>query len=502
VQWTEVVEQVPVRDDACLTFVRVEYTEGEAETYVVPLALGLDKEVADLVAHAPQAVLARVHAEDGAAVGVLYDPLWERVFCEALLGYMVRKPPRGTVGQLAGWSSREIRRPRDPQPGASASMTVVDQATTAVLFGTRFILRVLRVLEPGIHPALEVGEFLTERARFTGTPPLLGALQYQRKRGTALAVATLHAYVPHEGDAWRYTLDELGRYFERVLSGRGGSLPPAPPPPAEHLVERAAKPIPALAREMVGGYLQSAALMGRRIAELHLALASDPADPAFAPEPFSELYQRSVSQSMRNLTRQSLQNLRARLRVLPEADRAEAQRLVSLEGEILRRARSAFQKKFTTARTRYHGSLHLGQLLYTGKDFVILMSEGEAARSAADRRVKRSPLRDVASMLRSIHYAAAHEFSTGGSTASVRREDLPALDPWARFWRTWVSAAFLQSYLATAGTAPFVPQSPSELSAALDTYQIEKALNEIGYELEMRPDWARIPIHGILELVG
>ena len=145
--------------------------------------------------------------------------------------------------------------------------------------------------------------------------------------------------------------------------------------------------------------------------------------------------------------------------------------------------------------------LHLGQLLYTGKDFVILMSEGESVRSAADRRVKRSPLRDVASMLRSLHYAAAHEFSTGGRTASVRREDLPALEPWARFWRTWVSVAFLQGYLAALGGARFVPRSAEELGPALDAYLIEKALYELVYELDARPEWARIPILGLLELM-
>jgi maltose alpha-D-glucosyltransferase/alpha-amylase len=205
---------------------------------------------------------------------------------------------------------------------------------------------------------------------------------------------------------------------------------------------------------------------------------------------------------MRTLTRQSLQRLRRRVRTLPEDARGDAQKLLQLEAEVIKKARVSLQRRYTGLRTRYHGMLHLGQVLYTGKDFVILMSEGETVRSAADRRVKRSPLRDVASMLRSLHYAAAHEFSTGGSTASVRREDLPALEPWARFWRTWVSVAFLQGYLATAGGARFMPKSPDELKAALDAYMLEKALYELGFELDSRPDWARIPILGILELLG
>jgi maltose alpha-D-glucosyltransferase/alpha-amylase len=306
--------------------------------------------------------------------------------------------------------------------------------------------------------------------------------------------------VPHESDAWHFTIDELGRYFERVLSGRAGGLA-APPSATGSLVELAGGPIPPLAHEHVGSYLQAAGRMGQRTAELHLALVSRPADPAFAPEPFTELYQRSLVQSMRTLARQSLQRLRRRWRTLPEEARGDAQKLLQLEAEVVKKTRLLLQRRFTGTRTRHHGMLHLGQVLYTGKDFVLLMSEGDAVRSAADRRVKRSPLRDVASMLRSLHYAAAHEFSTGGSTASVRREDLPALEPWARFWRTWVSVAFLQGYLATAGGARFVPKSADELRASLDAYMLEKALHELVAELDSRPDWARIPILGILELI-
>jgi maltose alpha-D-glucosyltransferase/alpha-amylase len=499
VQWAEVAESVPVREGAALAFVRVEYTEGEAETYVMTLALGPRAQVEELHAHSPHSLLARVQGADGAIAGALYDPLWERVFCEALLGFMVRKPPRGAAGQLVGWSDREIRRPRDPQTGLSAALTVVDQSNTSVLFGTRFILRLLRILEPGIHPDLEMSQFLTER-KFTHTPQLRGVLEYRRRRGAPVTVALLHGFVAHESDAWQFTVEELGRYFERVLSGAPGATT-APPRVAGSIAELAQKPIPTQAQELIGSYLQSASLMGQRTAELHLALVSRPGEPAFAPEPFTELYQRSIVQSMRNLARQTLQRLRRRMRSLPEDARADAQRLLHLEAEVIKKARVTLTGRFTGVRTRYHGMLHLGQVLYTGKDFVILMSEGESVRSAADRRVKRSPLRDVASMLRSLHYASAHEFATGGTTSSVRREDLPALEPWARFWRTWVSVAYLQGYLAAAGTARFVPKTNEELRAGLDAYVLEKALYELGFELDSRPALARIPILGVLELL-
>jgi maltose alpha-D-glucosyltransferase/alpha-amylase len=309
-------------------------------------------------------------------------------------------------------------------------------------------------------------------------------------------VATLHGYVSNEKDAWTFTADELGRFFERVLTGMRGAAPPVVP--AESVSELARHDTPPEARTVVGPYLEWAALMGQRTAELHLALAAAPG-PEFEPEPFSELYQRSLVQSMRNVTRQVLQRLRRRLRDVPEELRPEAQRLLALEGEIVRRTKATFARRFTGARMRFHGNLHLGQLLHTGRDFTIIMSEGDATRSLADRRTKRSPLRDVAALLRSFHYVSAHATGPGGG--AVRPEDVPLLDPWVRFWRAWVSAAFVRAYVQKSAGAAFHPRTPEELRDALTAYLLEKALHELAHELEQRPDWLHIPLRGILELV-
>jgi maltose alpha-D-glucosyltransferase/alpha-amylase len=271
--------------------------------------------------------------------------------------------------------------------------------------------------------------------------------------------------------------------------------------PTEGLVELAQREIPPQARAAIGTYLDAAALLGQRTAELHLALASDTSDPAFAPEVFASLYQRSLVQSMRNLARQVLGRLRRQEHALPEAARPEAVRVIQMETDILRRLRAPLERRFTGLRTRYHGNHHLGQVLYTGKDFVLLAFEGEPGRSVADRRIKRSPLRDVASMLRSLHYAIAHMFAGRVSSGALRREDLPALEPWGQFWRVWVSVAFLKRYLETVGQAPFLPKSREELQDTLNAYRLEKALAELGFELEHRPDWVRFPLQGILDLI-
>ena len=491
VQWTEVRDVIPVGTAGLLVLVNVEFTEGEAQTYVLTLMEARGAEAEARLAQSRGSVLARLPGREGAPA-LLVDGLWDRRFAENLLALMGRRAARGEAGELEGWSTPEIRRVRPEGAGASG---VYDRgAHTSLIFGSRFVLRLLRCLEEGPHPDVEIGRYLTEEAGFTRTPPLLGALEYTRGRTSSALVGTLHGFVANESDAWSFTVDELGRYFERVLTTMRGSTPALP---VETVVELAGREAPAEARALIGGYLDHAALMGRRTAELHLALAAA-THPDFAPEPFSELYQRSLVQSVRNVARRVLNHLRLALPLVPEDARAAAAHLVEIEEEVVRRARAAFARRTGAARMRYHGNLHLGQVLYTGRDFVILMSEGEAVRSLADRRTKRSPLRDVAALLRSLHYASAHAAVSGGS---VRREDVPALEPWAGYWRSWVSAAYLRGYLESSPGSVFHPDDRQQLREALDGYLLEKALQELSLELSLRPDWIRIPLRGILQLV-
>jgi maltose alpha-D-glucosyltransferase/alpha-amylase len=499
VESAEVVDALPVTEGGFLLLVRTDYTEGESDVYAVTVALADGKAAEDVATQSPAAVLARV---DGGRGGILYDAVYDRTFGTAFLDLMGRRAAKGEGGELEGWSVKEVRRGRSPHPSHPAgAYSVSDQRTTSLTFGTRFVVRLLRRLEEGVNSEIEMSRFLTERAGYAHTPPVLGALDYLTVRGGSFTVAFLHGFVPHEGDAWRFTHDDLGRYFERVLARSAAGGLAAPALPAEGLVDLAARDIPAAARDAIGTYLDSAALLGQRTAELHLALASDPADPAFAPESSGTLYLRSLAQSMRNLARQVLGRLRRQGRSLPEAARAEAQRVLQAEVEILKRLRGPFDRRTAAVRTRYHGNHHLGQVLYTGKDFVLLAFEGEPGRSVADRRMKRSPLRDVASMIRSFHYATAQLFAGRVSSGSLRKEDLPALEPWGQYWRVWVSVAFLKRYLETAGTAPFLPQSREELQDVLNAYRLEKALAELGFELEHRLDWVRFPLQGILDLL-
>jgi maltose alpha-D-glucosyltransferase/alpha-amylase len=248
-------------------------------------------------------------------------------------------------------------------------------------------------------------------------------------------------------------------------------------------------------------YLDAVLLLGRRTGEMHRALAAGGA-PETQPEPFTTLYQRSLYQSMRNLVGRSLRMLGQALPQLsgPERERAEA--ILARREALLTAFRSILERKFEGQRIRIHGDYHLGQVLYTGKDFAIIDFEGEPARPLSERRLKRSPLRDVAGMLRSFHYAsvaALFREQERGLTAEGR---LQALEQWARFWTGWVSASFLRGYLEAVDDAGFLPADDHSRQMLLDVFLLEKALYELGYELDNRPTWMRIPVEGILDLIA
>ena len=232
-----------------------------------------------------------------------------------------------------------------------------------------------------------------------------------------------------------------------------------------------------------------------------MVLASNTDDPDFAPEPFSVLYQRSLYQSMRNHSGQIFQLLKRNLNTLRGAVLDEALKVVDLQGEVLNRFRMILSRKITALRTRIHGDFHLGQVLYTGKDYVIIDFEGEPARPLTERRIKKTPIRDVAGMLRSFHYAAYTSLYGHLGSAIVRPEDLGAVEPWARLWNVWMCSTFLDSYLEHAAPGGFLPANREELNILLNVYLFDKALYELGYELNNRPDWVRIPLTGILQLL-
>jgi len=477
----------------------VSYSDGDPDIYQLPLAFTTGNRAADLAEHQRHTVITRLRVRDNGneAEGVLYDATVEEGFCNALLDVIERRRRRsGALGRLRTSRTRQFRAMRgNLEDKLKPSLLGAEQSNTSVVYGDRLIVKLFRRLDQGVNPDLEIGRFLTERTSFSHMPPLGGAIEYEHSKGEPLTLAVLQGFVPNQGDAWEYTLDALDEYFERVLARPADERQPAVPAgtPLTHVYAET----PPQAKEVIGAYLELARLLGQRTAELHLALASRSDDAAFAPEPINTMYRRSVYESSRTRLDQAFTLLRRRLSALPEHVRPEARAVLGQSKQIEQRLRSVVDRKVGGLRIRCHGDYHLGQVLYTGKDFLIMDFEGEPARPISERQLKRSPLRDVGGMLRSFHYAAVSALIAG----RVRPEDVPILEPRAEVWYLWVAAYFLRAYLDLVADADLVPEGEDELAALLDLCVIDKALYELEYELNNRPDWVRIPLRGIASLI-
>ena len=486
VREVRVSEQIPISADneaARFWFVEVHYTDGTPETYTLPVQITSGEAAHAVERNAPHAVIARFN---GAKDAILFDAVWDPQFREKLFRLMQdRHRTRGKLGELIGAGTDSLTQNiRSALP--TSEVLGVEQSNSSMLFENKFFLKLYRKLEDGVNPDVEVTRFLTDRVGFQNVPAFGGSIEYRRApKNEPTVVCLLQNAVVAECDAWTLTLDSVGRYYERVL-GRKGDLQDQGAPPGP------------LMDELIGGiYPEKAKLIGQRTGELHRALASTTDDRAFAPEPFSAMAQRSVYQNMRASLRKAFTLLQKRLPDLPDAFREEAEQVLASEKQILAQEKLLLERRSGAAKIRIHGDYHLGQVLYTGKDFIILDFEGEPARALGDRKLKRSALRDVAGMMRSFQYAA---YSALWQPA-MRSEDVPFLEHWADLWYRQMSSVFLQSYLATTAGAIFVPQNEEDLQVLLEAYLLDKAVYEIGYELNNRPDWVVIPIRGIKHIL-
>ena len=497
------VEAVPVPSGspkAFVTLLKVDYVQGDSDLYALPLAFATGEEAERLLERSPQLVLAELTVVEKKEIGVLYDAIGSKDFCHALLDLVAhRRRLEGRVGELEGFRTATARRLLGGNVAPEPAISKAEQSNSSIVYGDKLILKLYRRVSEGLNPDLELGRFLTERG-FANVPPLAGALDYNHRTGERLSLAIVHGFIPSAKDAWEYTLDALSRYYDRAVTFMAeGRVPPAS---ATEPVTLMGAEVPQLVSDLIGTYLESARVLGVRTAELHLCLASEPENKAFAPEPFTPHYVRGLFQSMRNLTVENLRLLRRQLKSLPSDVASMAQRVIDLEQEIIKRYRPLFERPLAAKRTRIHGDYHLGQVLWTGKDFMILDFEGEPTIAVSERRLKRSPLRDVAGMARSFHYAAYAGLYQQIERGSIPPEKLPQMELWAQLWNVWVGAVFLQAYFRRFGDSEVLPQSKDEVEVMLQAYLLNKAIYELGYELNVRPAWVMIPLQGILQLMA
>jgi maltose alpha-D-glucosyltransferase/alpha-amylase len=497
IEVSDVVLLLSTGPQVYLFLIQVEYATGSIEMYALPLQLAIGEEQSPGGEPSPSL---KISWESNSEKIVLYDALSNQPFLTFLLEAIARGDRfKGVRGEVRAVPNAALRSMWEPSQGPlEPSLMKGEQSNSSVVYANRLMLKLFRRLEEGINPDLEIGSFLIEKTEFRNVPILAGHLEYVSNNGKRITLGILQNYVPNHGDAWRYTLKALAAYYEQTQSATGIRLGK---PPDASIVALADCDIPSDAKQGIGSYLESAWLLGVRTAQLHVALSATHDQPAFAPEPFTEAHQRGLVKSTLDLIARTFQSLRQQKDRLPEGIRDEVSKVLKLEAGLRQRVTLLEVFKISAMLTRIHGDYHLGQVLFTGDDFVIIDFEGEPARPLRERQRKNSPLQDVAGMLRSFHYAAYAPLLGEISGREITQERLNSLDFWADYWQTWVSATFLKAYLRTSGSASYVPQNREELAALLDSYVITKAVYELGYELDNRPSWLRIPLQGVSKLL-
>jgi maltose alpha-D-glucosyltransferase / alpha-amylase len=495
---TEVVDFITLERDvlnALIVVVNVEYEGGGADLYSVPLVVSKEpdsnKDPGSNLKGEPGApgvsAVLTVSGRAGGEAVMLSDALKDETFLSVLLDAIERGLVfTGESGELVTSRTHALSL---QETGAAGSLRpraiTAEQSNSSVAYGDRLMLKFFRRLEEGVNPDLEVGGFLTEKAHYQHTPQFLGALEYRGARGLRMTQGILQGFVPNQGDAWQYTMKSISNFYNEVGKSSAGAF--------------VAESQNDAARALIAPFLESVGLLARRTAELHLALVSSAAatEPDFAPEPFDDKFQRGFEDALLELTNRIFGQLRHAQDRLPENAKPKVEKVLGSEPRIIERFHVALSGPIRAVRTRIHGDYHLGQVLYTGADFVIIDFEGEPARPLSQRRLKRSPLQDVAGMLRSFHYAAHAPLLASTGSVNVNNSNREKLNGWAEVWARWVSERYLEEYLKTARGAEFLPPSPEELMALLQLHVLEKAVYELGYELNNRPEWVAIPLEGI-----
>ena len=450
----------------------------ERSSYFMPLALAWEERDEERVRNLSAAGVCKIRQQ--ANVGVMGDAFADDLFCKSVVAAMGARKEIATAqgrlrfrrttafDQLAGRDYGELTVAR---PRGSSSNTVVP-------LGERLMLKGYRRLRAGANPELDMSLYLTEVAHYPNCAPLAGVLEYLSSDGETRLLALLQGYVANQGDGWTHSLEYVQRYLEQYRTTPAGDA------------------VPVNAHE---AYLALIRVLAARTAELHAALARPTTDAAFAPQPLTradmDAYRRRATDEAGN----ALALLASSLEPLAPPDRDRAQSVLARRDQLLRRIEAHSSQTMQGVKIRIHGDYHLGQVLVTRNDFVIIDFEGEPGHSLEQRSAKQSPLRDIAGMLRSFSYVqhsalrnVAHNEAEGAKLA-----------PLARAWELEVRSAFLGAYdAAVRGANLFAAGALQAGEGLLALFELEKALYELRYELGNRPGWAGIPLQSVLDLAG
>jgi maltose alpha-D-glucosyltransferase/alpha-amylase len=487
-------DSIQFSPETVFCLVNVEYNETDPEDYLVPLSYAGAVDAAGIRENFPHLAFAHVESPRESGLGLIFDAtgnpdFWRRIVEIVTAGRVQKAAGR----ELAGVLQNSLATEENTELNLANVKANHFNNSSATVSG--YFVKLIRRVEPGTHPEVEMTGALT-RAGFVHVPKLVGNLDLRGIDKQGYTGAVIDERLRNTRTVWEVTLDSLGRFFERIIAHGG-----APPPINRDFLELSKKELSPEEMTLLGTYVETIRLLGQRTAELHIVMTGPAASGDLAPEMFVPFSQRSFYQSLRNLVLRGIEQLQAGLTTLPAAIVPAAERVVASARAIIKLMQGIYAEPLDSLRIRIHGNLHLGQVLHTGKDFVFIDFEGEPHRPFGERRIRKSPLRDVAGILRSIHFASHVAVAAESQKRTLTVEQQEGLKAWSRFWRDSIGALFFGAYRRAVEATPLLPKTESGTRALLSSLVLENAFIELNVALNHGNGDEMLALEGIIEIL-
>lgn len=479
-----------------LSFLEVTYIDYPTEIYLLPLTLITPDNTNCFKEKNSSFILLEIFNKERNSTAYLVDTIFREDFMkEILLLLASHRKIKGNLGEIKSFPTTSLKkRSKEYLKNLPVQIASNEQSNSSILFDEKYILKLFRKIEVGINPDLELSLFLKHDAKFENTPKVESYFEYLTDKSKS-TLGILFEFIPNEGNAWDMTLIKLDSFYDRVLTKDINEANQWLS--KKSLISQCKDEITDDLKRLVGPYHTHIQLLGQRTAEMHIKLASNKNKASLRPQLINIFYQRSLYQSIRTLTDEVMRNLKNHQKQQPLPIQDKISQLLQSEKAIHNILNNILNIKMDGYRIRCHGDYHLGQIIYTGKDFHIIDFEGEPARPLSQRLIKRSAFKDIAGMLRSFHYATMVALQKKKYT----KEEMLKLLQWGKLWTQIVSTTFLKSYFSYSENDNFLPTTSENRDILLNAILLEKALYECLYELNNRPEWLEVPITGILDIL-
>ena len=461
--------EIPIKDSIALLFIiEVRYQDGETENYLLPISFIDSTHTQDI---APKGILtlAYINEKRGLVVDAIYDERFQQaLFTNVAHAENIAQKENGKIefNRGKGLSGEDIR------GTISSRVLPVDSSNSAMTFNDKYFLKLYRKLFEETNPEVDMVEFITENSDFAYIPAFAGSIVWKRDGKPDVTLGMMQRMVENEADSWVQTGEELNAFVDCF------------------------KDKTFCIKEEVFDQVE---LLAQRTAEMHLALYTPESDEMFAPEHFNDDYRQFIHKRLTDLLERRYNLLIDNYtKITDPVTQKLAWDFMESKELIDEFAKEILTKEIDSQRIRIHGDYHLGQVLATKNDYIIIDFEGEPESTITDRKIKHSPLKDVAGMIRSYHYAISAKMFNDPETAKF---DSKRVQTAADRWYKLIQQTYMEKYLETFGNPHPLFKNNNEINFLMLIYLLEKAVYELGYEINYRPDWVKIPLKGIVNVI-